>query len=189
MELMDAIRGRRSIRRFTEQPVTNEEIRDILEAARQAPSWANTQAWEFVVVRDRAKIEAVTGTYAEKNPATKCSLAASVLIVGCARKGISGAGYSEEKKAAAGLNDWFMFDLGMAVQNLILCAHEKGLGTVVVGLMDHAACNRVLGLPAEVTSVVVVPVGRPAVAAKEGPPRKPLADISHLDSFDKRFIE
>ncbi len=187
MELMDAIRGRRSVRRFTEQPVTNEEIAQLIDAARAAPSWANLQAWEFIVVRDRAKIQAVAGTYGEKNPATRCSLAAPALIVACARRGLSGFGYPDQAREAAGLGEWFMFDLGMAVQNLCLRAHDLGLGTVVVGMLDHAACNRLLALPADVTSVVVVPVGRPAVAAKEGPPRKPVSDITHLDSFCTKF--
>lgn len=186
MELMDAIRGRRSIRRFTEQPVTHDEIKEILDAARQAPSWANTQAWEFVVVRDRARIEAIAGSYVEKNPATKCTLSASAVIVACARSGVSGC-YGG--KDLTKFPHWFMFDLGMAVQNLCLRAHEMGLGTVVVGLLDHTACSKAIALPEGVESVVVIPIGRPAVAAKEGPPRKPLGEICHLDSFDGRFID
>jgi len=66
MELQEAILKRRSVRKFTEDRVTDEQLRDIFEAVRWSPSWANTQPWEFIVVRDRKLIEEVTGTYSEK---------------------------------------------------------------------------------------------------------------------------
>ncbi|MDY6964359.1 MAG: nitroreductase family protein [Halobacteriota archaeon] len=184
MELKEAILKRRSIRRFTDYLVTDDEIKEMIEAARWAPSWANTQSWEFIVVRDKKIIEDVTATYSEKNPATKCSNSASVLIVACAKKDISG--YKKEEKKTK-FSDWFMFDLGMAVQNLLLRAHELGLGSVVVGLLDHDACRKVLGVPDEYEVAVVVPIGRPDVEGKEGPPRKDLKEFVHLDNFDRTF--
>ena len=71
MELQEAILKRRSVRKFTEDVVTDEELGRIFETVRWSPSWANTQVWEFIVVRDKELIEKITGTYAEKNPATK----------------------------------------------------------------------------------------------------------------------
>ena len=62
MELQEAILKRRSIRKFTEELVTDEELRQIFEAVRWSPSWANTQTWEFIVVREKALIEKVAGT-------------------------------------------------------------------------------------------------------------------------------
>jgi Nitroreductase len=181
MELQRAILERRSVRKFSEYYVTDEEIKAILEAARWAPSWANTQVWEFIVVRDRDLIEQVTGTYAENNPATKCSLAASVLIIGCAKIGVSG--YKKGEKTTK-FSDWFMFDLGMAVQNLCLKARELGLGTVVVGLMDQDRCKKVLSVPDEYELVVSIPVGRPAETVKKGAtPRKDLKDFVYENSF------
>jgi len=184
MELNDAILGRRSVRKFTDYVVTDAEIRQILEAARWAPSWANTQVWEFVVVRDKGLIEQVTGTYVDKNPATKASLASSALIVACAKTGISGCyGGTDVTK----FPNWFMFDLGIAVQNLCLKAHELGLGTVVVGFMDHDACKKIIGLADGFEVVAVLPVGKPAVKGRQGPPRKELKDFVHLDTFGKPF--
>ena len=144
MELQEAILKRRSVRKFTEDVVTDEELRQIFEAVRWAPSWANTQTWEFIVIRDKALIEKVTGTYAKNNPATKCSLTASALIVACAKTGISGC---YDGKEVTAIKNWYMFDLGIAVQTLCLKAHELGLGTVVVGLMDHEACEKILTVP------------------------------------------
>jgi len=184
MELSDAILHRRSVRKFTDYAVTDEEIKGLLEAARLAQSWANTQVWEFVVVRDRGLIEKVTGTYVDKNPGTKCSLAASVLIVACAKTGVSGC-YGG--KDVTKFPNWFMFDLGIAVQNLCLKAHELGLGTVVIGLMDHDACKKIINLPDGYEVVAVLPVGKPAMEPKQGPPRKELNAFVHLNTFGKAF--
>jgi len=184
MELSEAISRRRSVRKFTGDTVTDEEIRQLLEAVRLAQSWANTQVWEFVVVRDRQRIEQVTGTYVEKNPATKCSLAASVLLVACAKTGVSGCYGGRDVTKFPG---WFMFDLGIAVQNLCLKAHEIGLGTVVVGFLDHDACRQIVGLPDGYEVVAVLPVGRPATELKQGPPRKELREFVHLDRFGNPF--
>jgi nitroreductase len=184
MELQEALTKRRSVRKFTDDAVSDEEIRTILEAARIAPSWANVQPWEFIVLRDRATIEKIAGTYVEKNPATKCSLAAPALIVACGRTGVSGC-YGG--KNLTKFNEWFMFDLGLAVQNLCLKAHELGLGSVVVGLLDHDRAKAILDLPADREVVACIPVGRPAVAGKEGPPRKPLSEFAFIDAHGKPF--
>ena len=184
MELNEAIRNRRSVRKFTDQIVSDDEIRQLLEAARLAQSWANTQAWEFIVVRDRGLIEQVTGTYPDRNPATKCSLSASVLIVACAKTGVSGCyGGIDVTK----FTNWFMFDVGIAVQNLCLKAHDMGLGTVVVGLIDHDACKRIVGLPEGYEVVAVLPVGRPAKDSTLVRPRKELKDFVHLDRYGNPF--
>ena len=185
MELQKAILKCKSIRKFTEDVVTDEELRQIFETVRWSPSWANTQVWEFIVVRDKALIEKVTGTYAEKNPAIKCSLAASALIVACAKTRISGCYDGKETTA---IKNWHMFDLGLAVQTLCLKAHELGLGTVVVGLMDHEACEKILAVPEGRKVVAVIPIGRPAVPPREGPARRPVSEIVYLNTFDKAMF-
>jgi nitroreductase len=185
MELQEAILKRRSVRKFTEDIVTDEELRQIFEAVRWAPSWANTQVWEFIVVRDKALIKKVTGTYVEKNPATKCSLAASALIVACAKTGVSGC---YDGKDATAIKNWYMFDLGLAVQTLSLKAHELGLGTVVVGLMDHGACKKILAVPEGHEVVAVIPVGKPVLPLREGPPRKTLSEIVSFNTFGKAMF-
>ena len=181
MELNEAIRKRRSVRKYTDYRVTDEEIREVLEAARLAPSWANTQVWEFIVVRDPDLIRAVAATYSELNPARKCSDNASALIVACAKKGVSGCKGGGEDVTK--YSNWYMFDLGLAVQNLCLKAHELGLGTVIVGYLDHDKCKALLALPDEYEAVAVLPIGRPAVAGKEGPPRRALREFVHGDRF------
>ncbi|MEN6421868.1 MAG: nitroreductase family protein [Smithella sp.] len=185
MELQEAILKRRSVRKFTDDIVTDEELHQIFEAVRWSPSWANTQTWEFIVVRDKALMEKIAGTYSEKNPAIKCSLAASALIIACAKTGISGC-YGG--KQVTSIPNWEFFDLGIAVQTLCLKAHELGLGTVVVGFMNHEACEKILAVSKGHKVYAVIPVGRPAVAPKEGPARKSLSEMVYLNSFDKAMF-
>lgn len=181
MELNEAIIKRRSVRKYTDYRVTDDEIRAVLEAARFAPSWANSQVWEFIVVRDPAVIRGISATFSEFNPARKHSESASALIVACAKKGVSGCKGGGEDVTK--FSNWYMFDLGLAVQNLCLKAHELGLGTVIVGYLDHDKCKALLALPDEYEVVVVLPIGKPAVAGKEGPPRRELREFVHRDRF------
>jgi nitroreductase len=183
MELDRAIRERRSIRRFTDQTVTEQEIRELMEAARWAPSWKNGQVWEFIVVRDKKMIEKITDTYREGNRARSCSLAASALIVACAKTGFSGTVDGVERTK---FTNWFMFDLGLAVQNLCLKAHDLGLGTVVVGSIGHDRCRELLNLPEGYEVVVALPLGRPAKAVKEAPARRSAEEICHREVFGNR---
>jgi len=183
MELMEAITNRRSIRSFTDYYVTDGEIGEVLDAARRAQSWANTQIWEFIVVRDRDLIRRVTETYSAGNRAAPCSLSASALIVACAKTGVSGTKGGEDKTK---FSEWFMFDLGIAVENLCLRAYEVGLGTVIVGLMDHDACKHLLAVPEGYEVVASIPVGKPAEEGV-GRPRKSLDKCVYLDRFGNPF--
>jgi len=185
MELQEAILKRRSVRKFTEDIVADEQLRQIFESVRWSPSWSNTQVWEFIVVRDKEIIGKVVSTYVQNNPATKCSLAASALIVACAKSGVSGCYGGQE---VTSIHNWYMFDLGLAVQTLCLRAHELGLGTVVVGLMNHEACKKVLAVPEGHEVVAVIPIGLPALPPKEGPARKPLSEIAYLNVFGKTMF-
>ncbi len=185
MELKEAILTRRTVRSFTSHFVTNRELHEILEAARFAPSWANTQCWDFVVIRDHEIIRRVTETYSETNPARKCSFDCSALIVACADTKRSGYKKGEQSTK---FKDWFMFDLGMAVQNLCLRAHDLGLGTVVVGSMNHDEINSILAIPEGFDAVVTIPVGKPEGDPKPAPKRKELKDFVRLDTFADHFI-
>lgn len=184
MDIMEAIRERRTVRKFTEQEVSPEAVRELLEAARCAQSWANTQGWEFIVIRDKELIRSVTDQYGSTNPARACSEKASVVIVACARKDLAGFKNGEQRTK---FDSWFMFDLGIAVQNLCLAAHSMGLGTVVVGSMNHDMIHELLFLPPEYEVVVSIPIGYPAqIPQPKG--RKELFEIAHLDRFGRPLL-
>jgi len=182
---MEAIRTRRSVRAFTSEPVSEEDLKAILEAARWAPSWANTQCWEIIVVKDEAEKKALSETLIpERNPAREAVARAPVLLAICGRKGISGF---YKGRAVTEKGDWLMFDVALAVQNISLAAHALGLGTVIVGALDSRRAREILGLPDDVELVVLMPLGRPAKEPK-APPRKELAEFVHLNRYGVKYF-
>jgi len=180
MDLIEAIKGRRSIRKYTDEPVSDEELTFIFEAVRWAPSWANTQCWGFIVVRDPASREQLGDTLTAKNPARKAFTQAPVVIAACAQKGKSG--YYDKNPATDRGESWFMFDLALATHNLMLTAHSIGLGTVHVGLFDFKRAEEILDLPPEYTMVELIPLGHPAQEGKS-PPRKEVNEFVFYERF------
>jgi len=179
MDVLEAVRNRRSVRRFTEEPVSRADLEKVLAAAQWAPSWVNVQPWRIVLVQEPAKKEALKGTLLPKNPAAKAFEQAPVLLVLIGERGKSGL-YGTEFSTDKG--DWYMFDLGIAAQNIALAAHALGLGTVHVGALDHKAAAAVLGVPEGFEVVEILPLGHPAFEPK-APPRKNLEEFVTHDSF------
>lgn len=182
MNVMEAIKSRRSVRKYKTDPVTEETLEMVLEAARWAPSWANTQCWRFVVVREPETKARIAEALRPGNPATDAVRNAPVVIVACAELGKSGY-YKGE--AATDKGDWFMFDVALAVQNLVLAAHELGLGTVHVSLMDAKRIEEVMQVPEGVRVVELVPLGYPEEQPK-GPGRKELDEIVFHEKYGQR---
>ncbi|MEW6443033.1 MAG: nitroreductase family protein [bacterium] len=179
MDVLQAIRDRRSVRRFTDQPVAREQLQAILEAARWAPSWVNLQPCRIIIVEDPKKKEALKGTLLPSNPAAKGFDQAPVLIVLAAERGKSGL-YGNT--AATDKGDWYMFDAGLAAQNMALAAHALGFGTVHVGAMNHKEAARILEVPEGFEVIEILPLGVPAHPAK-APPRKELSELVTFESF------
>ena len=193
MELFDAINNRRSIRRYTADPVDDATVNKVLEAGRWAPSWANTQCWRFVVVRD-PDIKARIGQSLYKterdgqlvdNPATKTIADIPILVVVCATIGVAGGkpGATPDGNYITDKGDWFMFDTALAVQNMVLAAHGLGLGTVIIGAFDAKMVEEILGIPEGYRVVVLFPLGVPAKEGK-APPRKELTELVVNDRWD-----
>jgi len=179
MEVLEAIRTRRSIRKYKSKPVEEKTLATVLEAARQAPSWANTQCWRFVVVRDGAIKSKLSNTPNETNPARDAVCNAPLVIVACAEMGKSG---HKDGEPVTDKGDWFMFDVALAMQNLVLAAHSLGLGTVYVGRFDAGEVGRILSLPQGYCAVAMTPLGYPD-ETKEPRPRKELDEIVHYDKW------
>lgn len=186
MEVIEAIESRRSIRRYKADPVKEKDLKIILEAARQAPSWNNTQCWRFVIVRDpevKAKLADTLSSAFAKNPAIPAIGNAPVVIVACAVLGKSGYLKGESSNIeATDKGDWFMFDVALAMQNLVLAACSLGLGTVHVGLFDAKKAAEVLGLPEGVVCVEMTPLGYPDGEPKVIP-RKELSELVFYDRY------
>ncbi|MEM4982507.1 MAG: nitroreductase family protein [Candidatus Bathyarchaeia archaeon] len=182
---MDIIRTRRSIRNFKSDPIEDEKLLTILEAARWAPSWANTQCWEFVVVKSAEVKEKLAETLTPNNPATNAVKNAPVVIVACAKLWVSG--YLRGRQVTD-KGDWFMFDVALALQNLVLAAWSLGLGTVYVGAFDAKKAADVLGVPSGITVVALVPLGYPFEVPREPPKRKELRDFVYIDKYGNKML-
>ena len=179
MEVLDAIKTRRSIRRYQTTPVDDKTLETILEAARWAPSWANTQCTRFVVVKDNDIKSKLADSLSKGNPSSEAVKNAPMVIVGCAKLEKSGFYHGE---ATTDKGDWFMFDVALAMQNLVLAAHALGLGTVHVGLFDAVKAAEALVVPEGYCVVELTPLGYPDGEAK-APPRKELSEIVYYDKF------
>jgi len=181
MELSVAVRERRSVRKFKGDDVSQKDLDAIMEAIRWAPSWANTQCWDVIVVRKAEIKKRLSETLPRSNPARGAMTQAPVILAVCARKGVSGF-YKGEASTDKG--DWFMFDVGVAMENLCLAAHSLGLGTVMVGLFDARKVESLLAVPENVAVVAMTPLGYPDHDVS-APRRKELVELVHHETYGK----
>jgi len=150
METLEAILSRRSVRRYTPEPVPDPVIAEILRAAMSAPSAGNQQPWQFVVVVDRRLRDEIPTFH----PYAQMVREAPIVIVVCGDLRLEN------------YRGYWIQDCSAATQNLLLAAHAKGLGAVWVGIYPKedrvVRLQQLLGLPAEVIPLAVVPIGHPA---------------------------
>jgi len=179
MDLMEAIKGRRSIRKYKPDPVPEEVFHTLMEAVKWSPSWANTQCWEVIAVKDpRVKSELATAL-SKGNPALSSITDAPLVIVLCGKRGVSGF---KKGEAATAKGDWLMFDTGIAMQTLCLTAHSLGLGTVIIGLFDHKKVEEILGVPPNAEVVAMTPLGYPATEGL-APKRKEISEFVFNEKY------
>jgi len=155
LRLIDLIHSRRSIRKFTGETVGDGDVEELLAAAMAAPSAGNQQPWHFIVVRDRALLDAVPGFH----PHARMAGQAPVAILVCGDPTL-------EKHAG-----YWVQDCAAATENLLLAVAAKGLGAVWCGVHPRQervdGFRRLLGIPEHVVPFAFVPVGHPA---EEKPP-------------------
>jgi len=179
MDLMQAIKNRRSVRKLKSEPVSNDLLDAVLEAGRWAPSWANTQCWKFVVVQDALMRGRVAETISPGNPGTEALKNAPMIIAICGV--LERAGYKRGQPVTA-MGDWYMFDTALAAQNMMLAAHSLGLGTVAIGSFNASRVAELLEVPSNARVVLLLPLGYP-VEEPALPRRKELAEIVSHDRY------
>jgi nitroreductase len=181
MEVIEAIKTRHSIRKYKQTSVDDKTLDSILEAARWAPSWANTQCCRFVVVRDSRIKAALADALVMKGPASESLATAPVAIVACAEMGKSGFYKNIEGPATDKGDSWYMYDVALAMANLTLAAVSVGLGTVHLGLFDAKKAAAAVQLPPGYCVVAMTPLGYP-----DGEPRiTTRKELSEIVSYDK----
>ena len=147
---MEAISTRRSVRSFTSKPIAKEIVEELLRAAMSAPSAGNEQPWQFVVMDDRRMLDRII----DVNPNAKMCKEAQAAILVCGDT-------SKEKYPG-----FWVQDCSAAAQNILLAAHDKGIGSVWTGVYPIEerveGFKRLLGLPENVVPFCLVPLGYPA---------------------------
>ncbi len=180
MTVFEAIMKRRSVRKFKPDELPDEVVNKMLEAARFAPSWANTQCWRFVIVKQKETREKLCEAFPPKNPGFSTLMNAPLLVVAFAEKFKSGF-YKGEAVTNKG-EYWYMFDVALALQNMVLTAWENGIGSVYLGLFDAQKVASALNIPVDYEVVAIVPFGYPDEEPK-CPPRKSLEEIVFYESY------
>lgn len=175
MNFQEIIEKRRSIRRYQEKSVSKNDIEKMLDAARLAASWKNSQTPRYHVIMNKEVLKAFKEQCLPEFNAINCA-DAPVIIVTTFKK--NRAGFQRNGSPDNELkNGWGIYDTGLSNQNLILKATELGLGTLVMGIRDEKAIRNLLTIPADETIVSVISVGYPDIEP-EMPKRKSNEEIA-----------
>lgn len=167
MNVLSAIQGRRSIRKYSNKPVEDEKLLKILEAARLAPSARNRQNWKFIIVKDSKIRKELTETIGQPFVGE-----APIILVCC--------GTEPESIMKCG-QPRYTVDLSIATAYMILEAYEQGLGTCWLGKFDEGMVKKVLDIPENIRVVAITPLGYP----EESPLQKPRKRLDEIISYDK----
>ncbi|MEJ5308731.1 MAG: nitroreductase family protein [Anaerolineae bacterium] len=147
MDALEVIFTRRSIRRYTNEAVTEDNIKTLLEAGMNAPSANNSQPWHFIVVDERAKLNAIM----EVHPYSRMLAEAPLAIIVCGNPAIS---------------KFWQQDCAAATQNILLAARALNLGTVWLGVYPDeqraASVATLFGVPDPIKPMCIIAVGHPA---------------------------
>jgi nitroreductase len=173
LDVFEAIETRRSVRAFTNEEVSEEEVQKLIDAARRAPSAGNIQPWEFVIVRN-AKIKHKLSVAALNQNFIK---EAPVVIVVCADETRSSWGYGSR-----GASLYCLQDTAAAIQNMLLAACALGLGTCWMGAFHENEVAEVVNAPIGVRPIAIIPVGHPAEKPRARQ-KRPLKELIHHETF------
>jgi len=165
MDVGTAIRTRRSVRRYKRKDIPDDVLKEVLEAARLAPSAANRQAWEMIVVKDPQVRTDLVPLCKNQKFVAECS----VLLVAI------------EDPA----QKWSRVDATIMLDHVTLAAHERGLGTCWIGAFDKAQVGALLGVPPGREVMACMTIGYPD-EDPEARPRKPAEELIYLDHYGVR---
>ncbi len=176
MQVEEAVRGLRVVRRLRPEPLTDADTLAILEAARRTGSSKNLQRWWFIVVRER-------------------DLLGRLAAVGPFADHLAGGGTAiallTPDPAAADSPHSVMWDLGRAAQNMVLVAWARGIGSVPATVYEHPLCRELLGYPADVHCEYILNFGYPRSSESMHRPlrsggRKPLAEVVFHERWGRK---
>ena len=178
MNAIEMLKGRRSIRKYKDEVVSEEVLKELVEVAKYAPSWANYQIARYNFITD----EKIIAEIAEKgvngfvyNQSTLANTK-NLLVLSFVRGKSGKLDASKEEYATSKSKEWEMFDTGIACQTFCLAAHEKGIGTCIFGVIDADAVAEIIGLPENETVGTVITFGYSDETISSSP-RKEVSEI------------
>jgi nitroreductase len=166
METWQAITSRRNVRSFTDQPILEADLEQILEAGRRSPSSQNWQPWDFILVTDREQLREMSTL--SPGAGHVAQSAATIAVIGP-------AGDNTFRRA--------QFDLGQATMSMLLAAADLGIGSCHAGVRDLDRARGLLGFPEDRTWAFLISLGYPAgrpLAPVQHPDRRPFGGVVHL---------
>lgn len=174
MNTVDAIKERRSIRRFTSQTISHELLEKIINLAAYAPSWKNTQITRYTAIENEELKNKIADEFTNEFNAATIHSAPVLMAVTVVKKrcGFERDGSYSTKRGAT----WQMFDAGAASQTFCLAAHEYGVGSVIMGIFDEEGITNLLEIPEDRELVALIPIGYPN-EAPAAPKRKTAVDL------------
>ena len=175
MTAKECIKGRRSIRKFTNQPVDYALLSEIIETASYAPSWKHTQITRYVAVEGELKLKLAAECTSDHLRNGEIMAQAPMIIVVTIIKNRCGFERDGSYSTSRG-GSWQMFDAGIAAQTFCLAAYEKGIGSVILGIFDEAKAASLLNIPKEREVIALIPIGYPD-EAPIAPGRKSVEDL------------
>jgi nitroreductase len=167
MDVMEAIKSRRSIRNYKDKPVEDEKLKAILESARLSPSASNRQERKFVVIKDKAMREKLVDAAHGQRFVGQ----APVVIVACA---------TETARIMPCEEPSYPIDMAIAVDHITLEAVEQGLGTCWIGAFKQDDVKKLLGIPDNAKVIALLPLGYP----DETPEPRPRKSLDETVSYE-----
>jgi nitroreductase len=181
MEFLELVNKRRSVRSYDSRPVDRGLLLKCIEAARHAPSACNAQPWKFIIVDDKGLISEIaektcSGVYS----INKFIKDAATLIAVCSDK----EDFIRKVGKYAKGTDYYLVDIGIACEHLILQAEELGIGSCWIGWFDEKMLKKILNVPKEKRIDVIISLGY--IKPSEGiPSPRPRKELSEIVSYNK----
>ena len=170
MDVLEAIRKRKSVRKYLNKKVEEDKLFAVLEAGRLAPSASNRQEWRFIIVRDQVSKKKL----AEAANNQSFIAEASIVIAACAE--------TDEHVMSCG-QACYPIDVAIALDHITLAAVELGLGTCWIGAFDEKKVKQILEIPSEVRVVALMPLGYPYDSSVVNKNRLSISEISKYEQY------
>lgn len=171
METWDALRARRNVRTYEDRAIPGDDLDRILEAARRTPSSMNQQAWDFVVVTDRDRLQQLARVW--RYAAHVARSAATIALF------VPASDDRDER-------DTFQYDVGQVTMSIMLAATDLGIGSGHASVGDQALVRSILGVPEDRECAILIALGYPAERRLEPmthPNRRAFDDVVHRERW------